>query len=150
MAELATLLAAIVAADPAGERHHLRDPACTISEGGDGPVQVALVADDLGHLSGQLASLAAGRSPGAKGGVFERTADGAPAPQVAFLFPGQGSQRVDMLADLFVAFPPCTPTCGRGGGGRPTSTRPGPSPRPGATPRPPPPHRHAWPSRPWA
>ncbi len=106
VAELATLLAAIVAADPAGERHHLRDLARTISEGGDGPVQVALVADDLGHLSGQLASLAADRSPGAKGGVFERTAaDGAPAPQVAFLFPGQGSQRVDMLADLFVAFP---------------------------------------------
>jgi acyl transferase domain-containing protein/NAD(P)H-dependent flavin oxidoreductase YrpB (nitropropane dioxygenase family)/NAD(P)-dependent dehydrogenase (short-subunit alcohol dehydrogenase family)/acyl carrier protein len=106
LAELAAVVASVVAADPAGERHHLRDLARTITEGGDGPVQVALVADDLGHLAGQLAALAAGESPGPRGGVFERTAPGdAPAPEVAFLFPGQGSQRVDMLADLFVAFP---------------------------------------------
>ncbi|WP_433473272.1 SDR family NAD(P)-dependent oxidoreductase [Spirillospora sp. CA-142024] len=65
----------------------------------EGPVQVALVASGLDDLREKLA-LAAEFRPAP--GVF--VASGEPG-QVAFLFPGQGSQRPGMLADLFVAFP---------------------------------------------
>ncbi|WP_433462933.1 SDR family NAD(P)-dependent oxidoreductase [Spirillospora sp. CA-128828] len=65
----------------------------------EGPVQVALVASGLDDLREKLA-LAAEFRPAR--GVF--VASGEPG-QVAFLFPGQGSQRPGMLADLFVAFP---------------------------------------------
>ncbi|NYE15780.1 type I polyketide synthase [Actinomadura citrea] len=76
----------------------LRDLARTAASF-EGPVQVALVASDLDDLRGKLAQAAAFRpAPG----VFP--ASGEPG-QVAFLFPGQGSQRPGMLADLFVAFP---------------------------------------------
>ena len=95
LADLAALLDRIAEADPTGERHLLRTLARTVSESGEGPVQVALVADDLAHLRRQI------DAPDA--GVFERS--GTPTGEVAFLFPGQGSQRVDMAADLFVAFP---------------------------------------------
>ncbi|MFI0371027.1 SDR family NAD(P)-dependent oxidoreductase [Actinomadura sp. 1N219] len=65
----------------------------------EGPVQVAFVATGLDDLRGKLA-LAAEFRPAP--GVF--LPSGEPG-QVAFLFPGQGSQRPNMLADLFVAFP---------------------------------------------
>ena len=63
------------------------------------PVQVAFVATDLDDLAAKLAVAAEGRDTG----VFRR---GDPEHgKVAFLFPGQGSQRPGMLSDLFVAFP---------------------------------------------
>ncbi|SNR92614.1 type I polyketide synthase [Actinomadura mexicana] len=65
----------------------------------EGPVQAALVASNLDDLRAKLAQAAAFRpAPG----VF--LPSGEPG-QVAFLFPGQGSERPGMLADLFVAFP---------------------------------------------
>lgn len=64
-----------------------------------GPVQVAFVATGLDDLRAKLA-LAGEFRPAP--GVFPASGE---AGQVAFLFPGQGSRRPNMLADLFVAFP---------------------------------------------
>ncbi|MBW8484788.1 type I polyketide synthase [Actinomadura parmotrematis] len=92
-------LAALAApgARPGGPR--LRDLARTFATGG-APVQVAIVADDVDDLA---AKAEAARSFTAGPGVFVASPD--EAGQVAFLYPGQGSQRPGMLADLFVAFP---------------------------------------------
>jgi acyl transferase domain-containing protein/NAD(P)H-dependent flavin oxidoreductase YrpB (nitropropane dioxygenase family)/NAD(P)-dependent dehydrogenase (short-subunit alcohol dehydrogenase family) len=91
-------LAALLAAD---EPWRLRDLARSISAGA-GAARAALVADDLDDLRAKLAAARAGREAN---GVH--LADGEPPelPRVAFLFPGQGSQRVGMLAGLFIAFP---------------------------------------------
>ncbi|WUI01963.1 SDR family NAD(P)-dependent oxidoreductase [Spirillospora sp. NBC_00431] len=67
----------------------------------EGPVQVAFAATGLDDLRRKLA-LAAEFRPAP--GVFLPWGE-AGHGQVAFLFPGQGSQRPNMLADLFVAFP---------------------------------------------
>ncbi len=79
----------------------LRDLARSASAG-DAPVQVAIVASDLDDLATKLQ---AAREGTAADGVYLRDATADEAPTVAFLFPGQGSQRVGMLGDLFVAFP---------------------------------------------
>mgnify|MGYP001023512069 CR=1 FL=1 len=63
-----------------------------------GAVQFAFVAADLDELRAKLADFGAG--------VFERPEQPlGVASEVAFLFPGQGSQKPGMLADLFVHFP---------------------------------------------
>ncbi|HEY0498773.1 MAG TPA: SDR family NAD(P)-dependent oxidoreductase, partial [Kutzneria sp.] len=83
----------------------LRDLAKTASrraEQRNEPVQIAVVARNLDELPALLRAGAAGEHD-PKRGVFVagEQLDG----KVAFLFPGQGSQRPGMLAELFVAFP---------------------------------------------
>ncbi|MBV7700667.1 type I polyketide synthase [Streptomyces sp. TRM70350] len=68
---------------------------------GTGPTRVALVTEDITALRGQL-DLALSLEDRPERGVH--VGDGSRQP-VALLFPGQGSQRPGMLADLFVAFP---------------------------------------------
>ncbi|MFC5289414.1 SDR family NAD(P)-dependent oxidoreductase [Actinokineospora guangxiensis] len=82
----------------------LRDVARTVALRGErdpAPVRVAVVASDVDSLAGLLRRALAGESdPGA--GLYR--ASGEPG-KLAVLFPGQGSQRPGMLAELFVALP---------------------------------------------
>ncbi|WP_405951241.1 SDR family oxidoreductase [Streptomyces prunicolor] len=84
----------------------LRDLALSASRRSDArqePVQVAVVARDVEELVGQLRRALAGEhDPVAGIHLADASADSA---KVAFLFPGQGSQRPGMLADVFIAFP---------------------------------------------
>ncbi len=103
MDQLAELLAAN---DAAGRPWRLRDLARTVCDSRRGPVWAAVVADDLDDLSRKVTRARAGA---ASDGVFiasdNHRPEGDSGGQIAFLFPGQGSQRPGMLADLFVAFP---------------------------------------------
>jgi acyl transferase domain-containing protein/NAD(P)H-dependent flavin oxidoreductase YrpB (nitropropane dioxygenase family)/acyl carrier protein len=65
------------------------------------PVRAVIVATDRNDLIAKLADLRAGR---ARSGVHLTPTEAATG-KVAFLFPGQGSQRPGMLGDLFIAFP---------------------------------------------
>ncbi|MCC7325325.1 MAG: SDR family NAD(P)-dependent oxidoreductase [Burkholderiales bacterium] len=81
----------------------LRDLARATSEG-KAKVWIAIVAKDVADLAAKLEKVRTGETK--VPGVF--TASDAPLAgqgTMAFLFPGQGSQRVGMLGDLFVAFP---------------------------------------------
>jgi len=84
----------------------LRDLARATSTGGQGPVWIAVVAGSLDELDARLVRAEQGIED--PRGIFSRD-PAAPADdgggKLAFLFPGQGSQRPGMLADLFVEFP---------------------------------------------
>lgn len=98
---MARLAARLEENDAAGRPWALRDLAAEASASGTGPVRVAVVAADADELAVRLEQ-ARSFTPGAGVHVREEAAD---PGGVAFLFPGQGSQRVRMLGDLFMAFP---------------------------------------------
>ncbi|MFF1496449.1 SDR family NAD(P)-dependent oxidoreductase [Streptomyces sp. NPDC058304] len=100
---MARLAARLEENEAAGRPWALRDLAAeAAAEGqGSGPVRVAVVAGDPDELAARL-ERARGFTAGE--GVHVRE-DAADPGKVAFLFPGQGSQRPGMLGELFIAFP---------------------------------------------
>ncbi|MGH3874421.1 MAG: SDR family NAD(P)-dependent oxidoreductase [Pseudonocardiaceae bacterium] len=101
VAEIARLAELLTANDVAGRPWRLRDLAKTVAGSHRGRVWVAVVAADLDDLASKLARI---RAAAAADDVFIAP-DEQPDGQLAVLFPGQGSQRPGMLADLFLAFP---------------------------------------------
>jgi acyl transferase domain-containing protein/NAD(P)H-dependent flavin oxidoreductase YrpB (nitropropane dioxygenase family)/NADP-dependent 3-hydroxy acid dehydrogenase YdfG len=96
-----------------GDPHPLRDLSRSVCEHDCAqPVRLAVVAKNLDDLR---AKLEAAREGKAAPGVFSAS-DRYGGDQVAFLFPGQGSQRPGMLADVFVAFPELRDLVGSDGG----------------------------------
>ena len=96
--------------DAAGRPWRLRDLAKTTSrwaDRSDEPVQVAIVAGDLDNVADLLDRAVAGEHDAARGLFLTGPilAGSSEPGTVAVLFPGQGSQRPGMLAELFVAFP---------------------------------------------
>ncbi|MCX4626409.1 type I polyketide synthase [Streptomyces sp. NBC_01443] len=100
---MARLAARLEENEAAGRPWALRDLAAeAAAEGrGSGPVRVAVVAGDPDELAARL-ERARGFTAGE--GVHVRE-DAADPGKVAFLFPGQGSQRPGMLGELFIVFP---------------------------------------------
>jgi acyl transferase domain-containing protein/NADP-dependent 3-hydroxy acid dehydrogenase YdfG len=95
----------LLAGRPGLELRHL---ACQLnSQRGAGPEIAAVVATDQGSLASQLEALAqhlGGAENKLPAGVYGGRADAAPG-KIAVLFPGQGSQQIDMLRELALHFP---------------------------------------------
>ena len=82
--------------DLVDKRDRLRDLAliaATRADADPAPVRIAFVAGDLDELTARLHT------------ALDEPAEPGEPGKVAFLFPGQGSQRAGMLAELFTAFP---------------------------------------------
>ncbi|WP_307875325.1 SDR family oxidoreductase [Frankia nepalensis] len=104
-AAVAELRRLLVRNDAAGRPWPLRDLAATATGRAQprrGPVQIAVVARDLDDLAHLLDRAARGEAD-PRAGLFAATTP-PPDGAVAVLFPGQGSQRPGMLAELFVSF----------------------------------------------
>jgi acyl transferase domain-containing protein/NAD(P)H-dependent flavin oxidoreductase YrpB (nitropropane dioxygenase family)/NAD(P)-dependent dehydrogenase (short-subunit alcohol dehydrogenase family) len=78
----------------------LRDLAASISANNGGKVHFSIVAASITELRAGIQSVLSGQAEG-RGVALAEAIDG----KLAFLFPGQGSQRPGMLRELFVAFP---------------------------------------------
>lgn len=98
---LAAKLESVLVANP-GLR--LRDVAHALALHSTGPTQAAIVATDIDDLRRKLAAIREGE----EAQDVHRAGDSI-AGKIAFLCPGQGSQRVGMLADLFALFPQLEP-----------------------------------------
>ncbi|MGH3670082.1 MAG: type I polyketide synthase, partial [Pseudonocardiaceae bacterium] len=107
--QMTHLAETLAANDSAGRPWRLRDLARSLCphQAGDHAgdqaghrVWTAIVAENLDDLATQLTHARSGTTAD---GVFHATHEG--AGQVAMLFPGQGSQRPGMLAELFTTFP---------------------------------------------
>ncbi len=96
------LRALLAARRPDASALRLRDLARSVCAAGRGPVQLAVVADDVADLIGKLDLARELRAD--RRGVYVATV-GDDRGAVAFLCPGQGSQKLGMLAELFIAFP---------------------------------------------
>jgi acyl transferase domain-containing protein/NAD(P)H-dependent flavin oxidoreductase YrpB (nitropropane dioxygenase family)/NAD(P)-dependent dehydrogenase (short-subunit alcohol dehydrogenase family) len=98
--EAQAVMEKIVALCAVNNRLSLRDIACSLAaHNAEQPIQYSIVAEDTADLLTHIDAALAGREDAA---LYARSpVEG----KVAFLFPGQGSQRVDMAADLFVLFP---------------------------------------------
>jgi acyl transferase domain-containing protein/NAD(P)H-dependent flavin oxidoreductase YrpB (nitropropane dioxygenase family)/NAD(P)-dependent dehydrogenase (short-subunit alcohol dehydrogenase family)/acyl carrier protein len=99
--------------DAAGRPKSLRELAATAaSTAPSQPIHAAAVVENLDQLSQVLADVEAWRATGPVR-LRDEIND---APTVAFLYPGQGSQRPRMLLDLFTAFPRLQATLRLAGG----------------------------------
>ncbi|MFF8991653.1 SDR family NAD(P)-dependent oxidoreductase [Streptomyces sp. NPDC014983] len=93
------------AAEAEGRPWRLRDLALAAARRADTsrePVRLAFVARDVEQLVERLRGVLAGERREAGAGIHAADPVGG---KVAFLFPGQGSQRTGMLAELLVAIP---------------------------------------------
>jgi acyl transferase domain-containing protein/NAD(P)H-dependent flavin oxidoreductase YrpB (nitropropane dioxygenase family) len=99
--------------DAAGRPKSLRELAATAAAMAPSqPIHAAAVVENLDQLSQVLADVEAWRADG----PVRLRDDINDAPTVAFLYPGQGSQRPRMLLDLFTAFPRLQATLRLAGG----------------------------------
>jgi acyl transferase domain-containing protein/NAD(P)H-dependent flavin oxidoreductase YrpB (nitropropane dioxygenase family) len=87
-----------------GHNWRLRDVAAAVSTAGRGPVRVAIVADGLDDLRAKVERVRQGQGAAGVYVADPAAGDDDEPPEVAFLFPGQGSQRPGMANDLLVNF----------------------------------------------
>lgn len=78
----------------------LKNIAYSLAVGSEKPIQLSMVADTAEHLIMNIELALAGIESKDTFTVHKKEG------KVAFLFPGQGSQRINMARELFVAFPP--------------------------------------------
>ena len=103
--QAATGIADALARDTRVSLRELAARAAREAAAATGGVQLAIVARDVTELAALLRRALAGEHDPAAGLVQPPSGGSTTKPPVAFLFPGQGSQRTGALAELFVAFP---------------------------------------------